>query len=148
MGDLYIDFAVINSLSLIFHEGKKNMLFSPRCVSCAASEYVRIFLCLAAQEKSLGASVAEGGGRWDMINFCPIEKKTLNGANKLSLGHGSKIDSVLFCSRVPGTFFCSIECILLHCRKIIVMGHDKFFSCACNGAMLHCMRTKIALVPP
>ena len=105
MGDLYIDFAVINSLSLIFHECKKNMLFSPRCVSCAASEYVRIFLCLAAQEKSLGASVAEGGGRWDMINFCPIEKKTLNGANKLSLGHGSKIDSVLFCSRVPGTFF-------------------------------------------
>ena len=102
---LYIDFAVINSLSLIFHECKKNMLFSPRCVSCAASECVRIFLCLAAQEKSLGASVAEGGGRWDMINFCPIEKKTLNGANKLSLGHGSKIDSVLFCSRVPGTFF-------------------------------------------
>ena len=67
----------------------------------APSECVRIFLCLAAQEKSLGASVAEGGGRWDMINFCPIEKKTLNGAKKLSLGHGSKIDSVLFCSRVP-----------------------------------------------
>ena len=59
MGD---DFAVINSLSLIFHECKKNMLFSPRCVSCAGSECVRIFLCLAAQEKSLGASVAEGGG--------------------------------------------------------------------------------------
>ena len=74
MGDLYIEFAVINSLSLIFHECKKNMLFSPRCVSCAASECVRIFLCLA-QEKSIGASVAEGGGRWDMINFCPIEKK-------------------------------------------------------------------------
>ena len=31
-----------------------------------------------------------------MINFCPIEKKTLNGAKKLSLGHGSKIDSVLY----------------------------------------------------
>ena len=103
MGDLYIDFAVINSLSLIFHECKKTCCFLLD-VSCAASECVRIFLCLAAQEKSLGASVAEGGGRWDMINFCPIEKKTLNGANKLSLGHGSKIDSVLFCSRVPGTF--------------------------------------------
>ena len=80
------------------------MLFSPRCVSCAVSECV-IFLCLAAQEKSLGASVAEGGGQWDMINFCPIEKKTLNGANKLSLGHGSRIELNLSCSRVPEIFF-------------------------------------------
>ena len=81
----------------------------------AASECVRIFLCLAAQEKSLGASVAEGGGRWDMINFCPIEKKTLDGAKKIVPGtrEQDRFSSILLpCPRdiffAPLNVFCCI----------------------------------------
>ena len=69
------DFAVINSLSHIFHECKKKHVVFPSMCVCMPQVSVLEYLCLAAQEKSLGASVAEGGGRWDMINFCPIEKK-------------------------------------------------------------------------
>ena len=56
--------------------------------------------------------------------------------------------SDLFCSRVEGTFYLLYATFFFNWKNIMTMGHENFFRCACNGAMLHCMCMEKALVTP
>ena len=53
--------------------------------------------------------------------FSLMQQNTFNGAKKMSLGHGSRIELNLSCSRVPGTIF------LLH--WVFFSQWDKDLSC-------------------
>ena len=47
-------------------------------------------------------------------------------------------------SVLQGHFICSTQQFFFNLKKMTI-GHENFFRCACNEAMLHCMCTKKAL---
>ena len=130
-----------NSTTLFSYTRRKKL---DRYVYVLQMSLLKMYLCVATQEihtinflplKFLPR--VGDNGTWNIF-LQWMEQKTLDGGKRLSQGHGSKIDSILSCSCVPGTK------MLLHWAIFAALQNNIH-----HGArLLRCMHMKIALVLP